>query len=133
MKIDTKSCIYPLSDELIAILEAEITIVELTAADDVTINFRDPNYSAKDGGFHPVEVFISAGGQVQYITDFAYVGMEGFAELVKEIDFDFGLNLFQHFGQEYPIMKGLQLFRLWQENFVMYYHMDVFKRFVSAC
>lgn len=42
----------------------------------VTINFRDPSYSADAGGFHPVEIRLeyalaTSMWQVCYITDFA--------------------------------------------------------------
>ena len=30
--------------------------------DSVTINFRDPNYSAENGGFHPVEIRLEKHG-----------------------------------------------------------------------
>ncbi len=37
------------------------------------------------------------------------------------------LELFQQFGREYPINKGWEVFRYWQENFCAYYAMGVYQ------
>ncbi len=91
------------------------------------ISFRDPNYSAERGGFHPVEIMVSGSGEIQYITDFAFVGIEPHSELVKEIDFDFSCGAFQHFCREYPISEGRELFMIWMSNFTMYHRMGVYE------
>ena len=90
------------------------------------------NYSAEHGGYHPVEIAINSAGEIQYITDFAYVGDGYFAELAKEIDFDFSLGIFQHFGRDYPIRQGAELFQIWQENFCSYYDSGVFQVTVQS-
>ena len=131
MQINSKKCPLPLSKAFINIIEKEISQQTTTAQDDIIINFRDPTYSAQQGGFHPVEIYILANGTIQYITDFAYVGTAGFAELVKEIDFDFTLNLFQHFSHEYPITQGKEMYAIWQQNFVSYYEMGVYQTTVT--
>ena len=125
MLIDKEQCPFPLSDELIFILTAEIQKVNNDLP--VILNFRDPTYSAERGGYHPIEISISARGQILYATDFSYAGPLPYAELEKEIDFDFGLRCFQHFGQEFPLEYGRELFDLWQQNFCSYYHMDVYR------
>ena len=96
------------------------------------LTFKDDNYDPDSGGFHPVEIRIDPGGKIEYITDFSYVGNGPFAELVKEIDFDFSLRLFQHFGREHSIGHGLELYRLWERNFVAYYQMGVYSVRVDA-
>lgn len=126
MHINSTGFPFRLSNELLKILNLEISKAEQTSPSGLILNFRDPDYSAERGGFHPVEISISATGSIQYMTDFSFVGMPPQAELVKEIDFDFGLKLFQHFGRDYPIEQGRELFSLWQENFCAYYAMGVY-------
>lgn len=91
--------------------------------EDVTIHFRDPNYSHETGGFHPVEIMRRADGSICYITDFSY---SRYGELEKELDFDFELGYFQQFGVDYPLHAGKELFQIWQKNFLAYYKMEVF-------
>jgi hypothetical protein len=67
---------------------------------------------------------VSATGEIQYITDFSYVGYP--AELVKDIDFDFSMGVTQCYGREYPISQNHSLFALWQTNFCCYYHMGTY-------
>ena len=94
----------------------------------VTINFRDPDYSLDSGGYHPVEIRIDLPShRVEYITDFAYVGIGYCAELEKSLDFDFSQNTFQQMGVCYPINEAGELFALWQNNFCQYYEMGVYK------
>ena len=93
---------------------------------NITINFRDPKYSADTGGYHPVEIRIT-NGQIEYITDFCYVGLGQDAELVKEIDFDFANHVFgQIYSPDRPIAKGSDLFQIWQANFLAYIDMQIF-------
>ena len=119
-----------LSNDLIEIIE---TLTENITANDgyITLNFRDPTYSAVTGGYHPVEISINAAGQVQYITDFSYVGQGDYVELAKELDFDFSLGLFQQMGRDYPLEQGAELFQIFQSNFCSYYHSGVFKVEIS--
>lgn len=126
MRIDQKSCPFPLSAALVAILESELSKAQLPTDSGAILSFRDPGYSPETGGFHPLEIHVDSRGRVRYITDFAFVGRPPFAELAKEIDFDFALGLFQHFGREYPLQQGRELFGIWQANFCSYYAMQVF-------
>ena len=118
---------FTISNKLILILNKEI---ELHSEVDITsgciFNFRDPNYSAESGGYHPVEICIDENGRFQYLTDFAYVGDGHYAELIKELDFDFRYGLFQHMGREFPIAQGVGLFKIWQSNFCAYCQSKVF-------
>mgnify|MGYP001300209735 CR=1 FL=1 len=126
MKINTEVCPFKVDKRLVEILETEIGKANVPAGVPVVLNFRDPDYDAESGGFHPVEIRVSAAGSLVYVTDFAYVGVGYCAELCKELDFDFGLRLFQVFGQESKIEAGAEMFALWQENFISYYQMQVY-------
>ncbi len=89
----------------------------------VTINFRDPNYSADDGGYHPVEIRLENeddGWRFCYITDFCYVGSGYLAELAKDLDFDFQAGVFQNLFGTYPIEQAIDMFQVWESNFVYY-------------
>ena len=97
----------------------------------VTINFQDPNYSADDGGYHPVEIRLENEGdywRFNYITDFTYVGSGYMAELAKELDWDLDAGVFQNLFGIYPIEQAIEMFQIWETNFV-YYAMvsEVFK------
>ena len=126
MTIKTDALPWQISKKLLAILEQELASSAIPVATGAIISFRDTEYSPETGGFHPVEIAIAPDGGLLYVTDFAYVGRPPYSELAKEIDFDFGMGLFQHFGREYPILSGRELFRLWQSNFVTYYGMGVY-------
>lgn len=126
MHIRTDYLPWPISKKLVCLLEKELAASPLSPDPGSVLSFQDPNYSPESGGFHPVEIAVNRDGCIQYVTDFAYYGMPPYSELGKEIDFDFSLGLFQHFGREYPILAGRELFRLWQSNFVTYYGMGVY-------
>ena len=120
---------YPvaISKQLVAILDKEIAASHVDTAEGVILNFRDPDYSAESGGYHPVEICVDALGRIQHITDFAYYGQGPYAELDKELDFDFSCSRFQQMGREYPIKQGASLFKIWQANFCSYYRCQVFQ------
>jgi hypothetical protein len=89
----------------------------------LTINFRDPNYSTDDGGYHPIEIRLENEGdgwRFCYITDFCYVGSGYMAELAKDLDFDFDTGLFQNLFGTYPIEQAIDMFQVWESNFVYY-------------
>ena len=103
-------------------------ISEYETASAVTINFRDPNYSAERGGFHPVEVRLEKeanavqGDQwrICYITDFSFVGVGCMAELTKELDFDFDSGISQHLMGVTPIEQTREIYQVWEQNFLAY-------------
>ena len=125
MVIHIESPLWPVDNRLRQLLQDEIAKSPVGGGGAV-LNFRDPGYSAEKGGFHPVEIAVAADGCIRYISDFAYYGAGQYAELAKEIDFDFSLGLFQHMGREFPIRRGKDLFELWQENFISYHQMAVY-------
>jgi hypothetical protein len=126
MKIITKGYALHIEKALIQIIEKELAKVNTTASLNTILNFRDSTYSATEGGFHPVEIMINDKGQIQYITDFAYVGFGDYAELAKELDFDFSCGLVEQFGHCYPIENAWELFPVFVQNFCAYYHQGVF-------
>jgi hypothetical protein len=89
----------------------------------VTINFSDPNYSADDGGYHPVEIRLendNDGWRFCFITDFTYVGSGYCVELAKDFDLDFSAGVFQNLFGIYPIEQAIDIFQIWETNFVYY-------------
>ncbi len=89
----------------------------------VVLNFRDPSYSADDGGYHPVEMQLENDGdgwRFCCITDFCYVGSGYMTELAKDLDFDFDAGVFQNLFGTYPIEQAIEMFQVWETNFVYY-------------
>ena len=132
MKLQQNNYPLPVSKKLASILEKEIMESGLDTRDGVILNFRDPDYSSETGGFHPVEIAVCVDGKIHYITDFSYVGMPPFAELVKELDFDFELKLFFQHGYEYQINQAAEIYQLWEQNFCSYYEMGVYQVTVGS-
>jgi DNA-binding beta-propeller fold protein YncE len=100
----------------------------------VIFNFRDPNYSAETGGYHPVEIMVEADGSLVYVTDFTYVGQGDFAELTTELNWDFRCGEYEQlwYGANLPLHVGAEMFGIWQKNFLSYYGDDVFEVEVTA-
>lgn len=102
----------------------------------VTINFRDPSYSADAGGFHPVEIRLeyalaTSMWQVCYITDFAYQGRY-FPELEKDIDFNFTEGSgYQAYVGFHSLSHFSGLYRLWEANFRSYVVDDLYQITIS--
>ncbi|WP_417228248.1 DUF2787 family protein [Amphritea sp.] len=125
----------PVSPELTQLLvDATETHLRVRGKDRVinavTINFRDPDYSAEAGGYHPVEMRIEiteGKGVLSYITDFCYVGQGWCSELAKELDFDFESGVF--YALDLPrqdLANCAEFYALWQDNFLAYNQMGVF-------
>ena len=107
MQIQSTGYPLPVSDQLVAIIQHQLDQADCDASSGFTLNFRDSDYSAESGGYHPVEIAVDDCGRIRYITDFAYFGSGPYAELDKEIDFDFGYKVFQQMGREFPIAWGV--------------------------
>ncbi|MGU5613353.1 DUF2787 family protein [Aeromonas caviae] len=122
----------PVTPALLALLsqEAERTDLDLGRCTQLTFNFRNPGYSAEQGGVHPVELRLIRGlhGWVfDYITDFSYQGLGQDAELGKELDFN--LSCDEHYLQGWgplPSVEARELFALWQSNFIAYGQLGYF-------
>jgi len=132
MFVKTEGLVLPVTNALAVILEKLICEATIDEDSGVLINFRDPDYSAESGGYHPVEIALNHEGAILYITDFSYVGSPPFHELAKELDFDLYCGLFQQMGIEHPIVVGRELYTIWEENFCHYYHEGVYQMEVSS-
>lgn len=123
MNIQNKGLALPVSRRLAESIET-LLAEQSEACAAVTINFRDPSYSAEKGGFHPVEIRLERNDEawtICYITDFAYVGLGNFAELAKELDFDFSAGVFQTTYGVYPIESAADIYQIWEGNFLYYW------------
>lgn len=123
MIINYKELALPVSKQLVDALEQEIGDTQASTS-AVTLNFRDPDYSAETGGFHPVEIRLEKHGETWhfcYITDFTYVGIGPYAELVKDLDFDFQAGVFQNLHGVFPIEAALDIYQIWENNFLHFW------------
>jgi hypothetical protein len=93
----------------------------------VILNFRDPTYSAENGGFHPVELAVSPKGDLLYLTDFSFAGMPPFVELGIELDWNFERDSFRQFDSFYGLECGRGLLGLYTKNFAAYYEGGCFE------
>jgi hypothetical protein len=100
---------------------------ETSNGNGVVLNFRDPNYSAESGGYHPVEISFDSKGNILYLTDFAYFGMPPFTELGIELDWNFEMNSFRQFDNFYDLECGRGLLGLYTKNFVAYHGSGVYQ------
>ncbi|MEH0833677.1 DUF2787 family protein [Pectobacterium cacticida] len=95
----------------------------------VTLNFRDPKYSAESGGFHPVEIRLIHHVDVwyfDYLTDFSYMGGP-WPELEKELDISWSQSYVWHYLMgDIDVEDGGALFELWQRNFIHYWKMKIY-------
>ncbi|MDI4652761.1 MULTISPECIES: DUF2787 family protein [Pseudoalteromonas] len=101
----------------------------------IILNFRDPDYSPKSGGFHPVEVRLEkqvTNWQLLYITDFSYHGHHS-SELIKEIDVCFSIKQIFHYLLGWLSAKeGEELLDLFISNFVEYYNTGCYQVTVTT-
>jgi hypothetical protein len=93
----------------------------------VVLNFRDPTYSAQNGGYHPMEASFDSNGNILYLTDFAYFGMPPFVELGIELDWNFEQDSFRQFDSLYSLECGRSLMGLYTKNFTAYYRSGVYE------
>ncbi|MFV7360741.1 DUF2787 family protein [Citrobacter portucalensis] len=126
----------PLSGEFIALITTHLAPLPDTCQ-GVVLNFRDPEYSAENGGWHPVEIRLIRSEQpeiwqLEYLTDFSWQGRT-WPELAKEFDISWSQRYVWHYLiGELPLNHELSEFwTLWQGNFVAYCAMDVFTITVS--
>ena len=116
-----------ISDLLVGIIQYEVDRSEIDVSDGIVLSFKDPDYSAEEGGYHPVEIAMQSDGCLMYITDFSYVGIPPDAELAKDLGFDFEYGVFQQYGREFPLVQAAEIFAMWQTNFVSYHGMGVYR------
>ena len=128
----------PVTPALLALLsqEAERTDLDLGRCTQLTFNFRNPGYSAEQGGVHPVEIRLVRGLDdwlFDYVTDFSYQGLGQDAELCKELDFNFldGEHTMLGWGP-LRLAEARELFDIWQSNFIGYALLGYFTVKVSG-
>ncbi len=124
MKINTSNLPLPVTSKLTDTIKDALKEEDLNGKTSVTLNFRDPDYSAETGGYHPVEIMLKRQGDewhILYITDFCYAGIGPYAELVKDLDFDFGAGVFQTSYGYFRIEEGLDVYVVWELNFLQYW------------
>jgi len=134
MKISTTNLPLPVSSKLTDLIRDALKGKDFTNKTSVTLNFRDPDYSAEKGGYHPVEIMLKIKGDewhILYITDFCYAGIGPYAELVKDLDFDFGAGVFQTQYGYYRIEEASDIYPVWEQNFCCYLKTQVLS--VSTC
>ncbi|MGY3896425.1 DUF2787 domain-containing protein [Aeromonas enterica] len=130
--------VLPVAQALLTLLNQEVAKNELNLEHltQLTFNFRNPGYSAQQGGAHPVEIRLIRGLDgwlFDYVTDFSYQGIGQDAELCKALDFNFLDD--EHYLKGWGPMQQAEaheLFTLWQSNFVAYCRMAYFTVTVSA-
>ncbi|MEL4293525.1 DUF2787 domain-containing protein [Shewanella xiamenensis] len=121
-------------DRFYQVIEKELANIDTKDANAITLNFRDPDYSAEAGGFHPVEVRLEKQQdhwRLVYVTDFAFRG-HPFPELVKDIDICFNSKqVYSLFSGWIGERESQGLIKLFSDNFVSYYQMEVYQVEVS--
>ena len=128
----------PVCQTLLTLLsqEAKRSDLDLGRCTQLTFNFRNPGYSAEQGGVHPVEIRLVRGLDdwlFDYVTDFSYQGLGQDAELCKELDFNFldGEHTMLGWGP-LRLAEARELFDIWQSNFIAYYRLECFSITVSG-
>ncbi|UOV90723.1 DUF2787 domain-containing protein [Aeromonas hydrophila] len=128
----------PVTPALLALLsqEAERTDLDLGRCTQLTFNFRNPGYSAEQGGVHPVEIRLVRGLDdwlFDYVTDFSYQGLGQDTELCKELDFNFldGDHTMLGWGP-LRLAEARELFDIWQSNFIAYCRLECFSVTVAG-
>ncbi|MFQ2420870.1 DUF2787 domain-containing protein [Aeromonas caviae] len=128
----------PVSQALLTLLSKEVegTDLDLGRCTQLTFNFRNPGYSAEQGGVHPVEIRLVRGLDdwlFDYVTDFSYQGLGQDAELCKELDFNFldGEHSMLGWGP-LRLAEARELFDIWQSNFIAYCRLECFSITVAG-
>ncbi|MEL4303589.1 DUF2787 domain-containing protein [Shewanella xiamenensis] len=134
MKINRET-ILPLPEPFYELLERQLATLNNPNLNIVTFNYRDPDYSYENGGYHPVEINLYRQDDcwyLNYFTDFAYSGGP-FPELEKEMEVLFQQKQVYNsfFGRCY-LEHADSLVRLLLENFCNYIEMAVYQVQVSA-
>ena len=74
-----------------------------------------------------MEIAIDGDGELTYLTDYSYVGIPPYAELEKELDWDFSRGRFFQFGCDYDLECGRGLLNLYLMNFTAYHKSGCFE------
>ena len=129
MTVNPFTSITTLPLEFVALLDTLLKDTTIKSSEIIALNFRDPTYSAENGGYHSVEIHVDSKGDVLSITDFAYFGAPPFVELGIELDWNFEQDSFRQFDSMYDLQCecGRSLLGLYTRNFTAYYHSGVYQ------
>lgn len=124
IRINNEGLAVPVSLALVEYLSGLVDDCEVV--DSITFNFKDPNYTATEGDYHPVEIRIEADVSSEgswslcYITDFQIIGMGQCEELVIDADFNFESNQYNTFYGSHPLPSADEYYPMWEANFITY-------------
>ena len=125
--VNPQTEITMLDPGFVSIVNDLLKDTSLDASEIVALNFRDPTYSATNGGFHPVEIHVDSKGEILSITDFNYFGCPPMVELGIELDWSFEQDSFRQFDDTYDLVCGRSLLGLYLANFTAYYRSGVYE------
>lgn len=125
--INPQTKITMLDPGFVSVVNDLLQDTSLDASQFAALNFRDPTYSATNGGYHPVEIHVDSKGDVLGITDLAYFGVPPFVELGIELDWSFEHDSFRQFDDMYDLDCGRGLLGLYLANFTAYYNSGVYQ------
>jgi hypothetical protein len=132
IQINPQTEITMLPLEFVQVVNSVIHDAETTNGQGLIVNFRDPSYSAENGGFHPVEIHLDSDGNLLSLTDFAFFGMPPFTELGIELDWSFDAGSFRQFDAFYDLECGRALLGLYARNFASYFQSGVYRVEISS-
>ena len=125
--VNAQTKITLLDPDFVSTINDLLKDTSLNGSGIVALNFRDPTYSATEGGYHPVEIHVDNSGNLLCLTDFAYFGMAPMVELGIELDWSFDQDYFRQFDNMYDLECGRGLLGLYLANFTAYYMSGVYQ------
>ena len=125
--VNPQTIITMLDPSFVSVVNDLLKDTSLNGSGIVAVNFRDPSYSAENGGYHPVEIHIDSNGNLLSITDFAYFGCPPMVELGIELDWSFEHDYFRQFDSMHDLECGRGLLGLYIRNFTAYYSSGVYR------
>ena len=127
MQLNPQTEVTMLPPDFVVIMNNQLRNVSLDASEIVALNFRDPSYSAENGGYHPVEIHVDSKGNILCVTDFSFAGIHPFIELGIELDWSFDQGYFRQFETMHDLECGRSLLGLYLANFAAYYKSGVYQ------
>ena len=127
LEINPQTKITMLDPDFVSVMNNVLKDTPVNSSETIALNFRDPTYSAENGGYHPVEIHVDSNGDIQCLTDFAYFGAPPFVELGIELDWSFEQGYFRQFDNMFDLECGRSLLGLYTRNFTAYYHSGVYQ------
>jgi hypothetical protein len=127
MTIKLNTTGYPLavSIDFINMVQQQINFPEVPdTISRITINFTDPKYDDKPGGFHPTDVQLEKQGggtwRIVSICDYCNVSHTQYPKFAKDLEFDFNNKRYHNIGSVFSDEIAKENFELWQTNFVYF-------------